>query len=907
MRERILNWVVSMAIGRRKWIYIVTVILTLIFGLSAELLLKFDMRWTEMLPENLAVAKEFNRIDENFLQPQNMIVVVRGKDPLMVEKITDEATSLLKEKMLAGKDMSVAEIKRTERYAKYVYGKMPEKWMIEHMLRLSKPKDAKRLLAMLKDPRLTPYLRALNNDFEKEYTDSENVKNQEREIVSSLDGIEQLVDVLTSGVNGMVQKDKVNRAVRDMSTGKPYTMSLDNTWALIMVPSALPVDDVEGMIKMDYAVERTLQPLVKKYPDYAIERTGMTAVGRNEMDSVGPYTIAITFGALIFIFFLLSWNFRSFLIPALALTPVVVGITWAMGFIALTIGTLNLITSMMMVVLLGLGIDFTIHIASRFNEEIMDGASIEESLKLTISSTGKGVVTGAVTTAIAFLALMIADTKAVWQFGFCAGTGVLLTLAATIWLLPALLASRAEHIKKKEKTVKKPADFTFLGNYGAFVSRRSTAVIILFILLSAAGILGGMSLQWEYNFMNLEPANLRSIELQDEIVDKFKFSPTVSLLSVKDVEESRKLRKIFKSKRVVGEVNDISLWVSRTDYSETKPSIIQLQKAISVKKPYESFDSPKAQIVLTEQLNRLWANLVELQALSITGGQDRVTAKIERIIGKRETRKSGKLYLLVQKLKNEKVHWKSVNTFASLFYDSLYARVKAMSSKTDAVTLNMVPEDILHQYKEKKGDRFLLQIYPTENLYSKDKLLLFQDVISAVNPHVTGTPQLILAMNDATLREGRVAMAAAILVIIFVLFLDFRKPVTVFLTILPVLSGATLMLGVMWIFGEKLNYINMIALPVILGIGVDDGVHLVHRYLDEGKGGIKVSLTSVGRAMLMTSVTTMAGFGSLMFYLMRGMASMGFVLFVGVGACYLITVTLLPALIVRFEDKLLQG
>jgi len=137
------------------------------------------------------------------------------------------------------------------------------------------------------------------------------------------------------------------------------------------------------------------------------------------------------------------------------------------------------------------------------------------------------------------------------------------------------------------------------------------------------------------------------------------------------------------------------------------------------------------------------------------------------------------------------------------------------------------------------------------------------------------------------------------------LLIDFRKPFTAFLTLLPLITGVSLTLGIMWIFGMKLNYINMIGIPVIIGIGVDDGVHFIHRYLDEGRGNMGKAAKSVGRAMLMTSLTTMIGFGSLMFYLMRGMQSMGFVLFVGVGMCFLVTITVLPALVTIFEDRII--
>ena len=252
------------------------------------------------------------------------------------------------------------------------------------------------------------------------------------------------------------------------------------------------------------------------------------------------------------------------------------------------------------------------------------------------------------------------------------------------------------------------------------------------------------------------------------------------------------------------------------------------------------------------------------------------------------------------------VNWKVFDSFSRDFSDGLRQKVKFMSSGDKPVTMAMIPEDTRAQFISFSGNKYLIQIMPNKNLFTKPDLDLFQNVVSKSAPHVTGFPQLMLKMNKTTFDEGRIAMFVALIVIIILLLFDLRKPVSSALTVLPLVAGLSLTLGIMWIFGEKLNYINMIAFPVIIGIGVDNGVHFMHRLIDEGRGGIKSSIISVGRAILMSTLTTMIGFGSLMFYMMQGMASMGFVLFIGVACCFTITITLLPALAYIFEDKIFK-
>lgn len=925
MREKLIASLIHFAMNRRKMVLISTILITIILGaLSGRL--QMDMRWSTLLPESLPVVQEFKYIDENFYQPGNMIVAVTADDPVLLEQVSDDVKAVLDGELAYPAETATKECLEQERYARYVYGKMPQEWLTEHALRLAKPNDARRTADIMSDPRLLPYLMRLNDDFEMEYTDSENVKNQENQIVGSLDAVQQLVETIAATADGQeIPQEQVDRVVRDLTIGRPYMFSLDNTMSLIRVASAIPMDQFGLLPLLDSRIETLLAPLQEQYPDVKIERTGTIAVSRDELDSVGPYTIVITLAAFILIFLLLIWNFRSVLLPVLALVPIVLGIIWSTSVIAVTLGEMNMLTSMIMVVLLGLGIDFSLHIATRFHEERTLGKSIETALSCALLETGKGVFTGALTTSAAFYALMIAKTKGISQFGFCAGTGVLVTLIAVFWVLPSLLAFSALRKQKKSGQAVKPQNFEVLGNVAVGVRRFSIPVTVVIAALTVAGIWVGMNLDWEWNFNKLEPAGIRSVTLQDEIIDKFKLSISMSMVTADSIEESRALRKEFKSKGIVGDVDDISLWTSRPDFDESRPHLARLREAVALERPALSFlddgvnedaDDEFATVpledrraMLADEIERLWANLVEMQALSFTGGQDRVVEKTTQLVASRDTRDSGLLLQLADRfLENEDIAWETFDRFAHRFGQSLQTQVIRMAQGDDPVTETMLPDDIRSKYVSKTGTAgYLLQILPKRDLYEKEDLELFQEVVSKVDPHVTGTPQMILNMNLETLREGKMASIAAVLVILAVLLFDFRKhPIVAGLAFLPLISGTALMLGGMWLLGEKFNYLNMIALPVIIGIGVDDGVHFFHRYIQEGKGGLRRAVTSVDRAMLMTSLTTMIGFGSLMFYLMQGMASFGLALFLGVGMCFVVTITLLPALTAFVEHWILN-
>src|SRR5262249_10514989 len=133
------------------------------------------------------------------------------------------------------------------------------------------------------------------------------------------------------------------------------------------------------------------------------------------------------------------------------------------------------------------------------------------------------------------------------------------------------------------------------------------------------------------------------------------------------------------------------------------------------------------------------------------------------------------------------------------------------------------------------------------------------------------------------------------LVIVLVLFLDFRTPKNTLIALTPLVLGVLLTLGVLGLFTVSLNPANMIAFPLILGVGVDNGVHILHDYLIRRRQGRPGVSGAIGRGVLVKALTTMIGFGTLMISTERGLVGLGFILTLGVGCSMLSALVLLPA------------
>ena len=214
-----------------------------------------------------------------------------------------------------------------------------------------------------------------------------------------------------------------------------------------------------------------------------------------------------------------------------------------------------------------------------------------------------------------------------------------------------------------------------------------------------------------------------------------------------------------------------------------------------------------------------------------------------------------------------------------------------------------LPETIKQRFMNEAGDKFLVTLYPKEMVWNFEFLRIFTQQLERIDPRISGTPPLMLRLIDYVARDGLRATLLTILVVLLFLWLDFRSLKMALLAMIPLIAGGFWMVGMMGLAGMKLTVMSVMGLPMIVGIGVDDGVHIVHRWRIEGKGRITQVIASTGKAIFLTSATTMLAFGSLVFSLWPGFASLGVAMFIGVGACFLSTVIILSGIVGLLERK----
>jgi len=191
--------------------------------------------------------------------------------------------------------------------------------------------------------------------------------------------------------------------------------------------------------------------------------------------------------------------------------------------------------------------------------------------------------------------------------------------------------------------------------------------------------------------------------------------------------------------------------------------------------------------------------------------------------------------------------------------------------------------------------RHLVLVYPKEDVWERGPQERFVKEIQSVAPRATGTPVQLYYYTELLKVSYLEAAGWALGAIVLLLLVHFRSPVQVFLALFQVAVGALWMVGFMGIAGIPFNPANIMTLPLVIGIGVTNGIHILNRFAEERTPALLGK--STGKAVLISGLTTIAGFGSLIIADHRGIRSLGWVMAVGTATCMIAAMTLLPALL----------
>ncbi|MEE9273560.1 MAG: MMPL family transporter [Robiginitomaculum sp.] len=540
-------------------------------------------------------------------------------------------------------------------------------------------------------------------------------------------------------------------------------------------------------------------------------------------------------GSIFLIGLLLIFSFRSLIVVPSIFIPLSIGILWTLGLTAVTIGGLNLITIFLTIILFGLGIDFGIHNFSRYREERRNGLSIEEALQTMVVDTGSASLIAALTTAVGFYSLLLTDFRAFTEFGFIAGSGVLLTYVSMYTIFPAIVVVLEKsgwwHTEKSGRRLFKKEAKSEVQK-----KKRNKFIFGSAIAFFAFSLVFAPQISFERNFKNLEAKQPPILQDANAMIhDVFPDGHDRAIIVVETLDALGKLDRYFKKK--IKEDTDT-------------PTIKKISSLL------DFLPAQAAQKKRHEVIKRL---------------EDR--AKLSRA-----------------------------------FYPSKYNALERYLS-IDDLNLADMPDAILRTYIGTDSEPgYLMYVFNSVSMNNSDDAKRYYDdaaitvvdgkTYNAASEGFIFVEMIALMKADALKAIVLVILATAILVFVFI-----RKFVGSVVVLIPALFGVFLTVGIMGAFGPKLSIINMVILPSLIGIAVDNSIHIFHRFEKNiAHADIDEIMNNTGRAAVLTTLTTMLGFGGMVTASMGGLRSMGILAIIGFVACLVITWTLLPALLEAYRS-----
>ena len=648
---------------------------------------------------------------------------------------------------------------------------------------------------------------------------------------------------------------------------------LTNEGKLGFVLLRLASSEDEGFTRGTLAVDALRQLIAQtaaRHPETKIGLTGLPIMENDEMRSSQTSMVwasLISLGGVALLFVAGFGGLRHALLANLVL---LVAMAWAFGYVTLTVGHLNILSVSFTTTLIGIGIDYGIHYVARYMQLRWKNRDPAQTLLATSEGVGPAILTGALTTAVAFFAAGFTSFTGIAELGLIAGGGVLICCVAELIVLPAaiVLVDRTGWGHRMPEPLP-------IHTWIEPLLRKPHKLLFSTMLFTGVVAMGMSQLWYDHNLLNLQAVGLESVELERKLLAESNQSVWYAV-SIADSREELLARKDKLLKLPSIERTEEIVSLLPVDHEVKQPIIERIQKRLAglpERPPLIPVDKP-------DDLGRVLAGAQDLVLRNHLG---RCARQIEQV---RDT---------LRRLPLSDCY-ASLSQYQQQMAGDLLSRLYALRTMAnpDPPKLADLPQSLVHRFVG-QHDRYLLKIYGRGNIWDMDALAKFVRDVRSVDPRVTGNPLQAYEASLEMKTSYEKSAAYALVIILGLLWFDFRNIYYAILAALPLTVGVMQMFGLMGLMNIPLNPANMIALPLIMGIGVDYGVHIVHEYRDQ-KGRYRMS-PSTAVAVMVDSLTTIVGFGALMIASHQGLQSLGRVLSIGVSCCLFTSMIMLPALL----------
>lgn len=651
---------------------------------------------------------------------------------------------------------------------------------------------------------------------------------------------------------------------------------------ILAAQAASEEKEAEAVLRLRALVEQT-RPEV---PGVNAGITGQPVLEHDEMrqarrDTDLAAVVSLALSALIFIYGYHEWRR-----PLMATLALLVGIVYTLGFATLAVHRLNILSITLVPILVGLGIDFGVHLIARYEEELRRGISRAIAIRKALTFTGIGIFTSGFTMAAAFFAMLLTDFKGIREMGLISGVGLVVCLIPMMTLLPILLLREKPRPLRANPGREHGRRRRWLEQ---FCLHRPWTVLLAGAAVTLFSCAQFSKLRFDYNLLHLQTSGLAAVGLERKLLESASRSLLYCAVIADSLPEALEMEQ--KIERLPSVASVVSLTKVLTEDQQGKlRAVRRLKEEIGALRIPDPDGRPVDLAALARSLSALDGYLAfASERFKAQGPNNRLAAQVSSL--------SGAIGTLRKAIESGGPQTSAhLAAFQDGVLNDLQEVVSVVARQEDTERLRV--EDLppfLRDMFISPGGRFLTQIYPKGDIWQREIQEAFLRELRGIDPDVTGSPVQFYEYTAMLKQSFQKAALYAVGVIAIVMFFHFRTLISVLLAFVPVILGAAWTLGLMGLLDIPFNPVNIMSLTLIIGIGVTSGIHILNRLAEESHAGILSR--STGKAVLVSAMTTMAGFGSLMVAKHQGIASLGAVMLAGTGMCMIVSLALLPAIL----------
>ncbi|MBN1859122.1 MMPL family transporter [Candidatus Bipolaricaulota bacterium] len=598
--------------------------------------------------------------------------------------------------------------------------------------------------------------------------------------------------------------------------------------------------------------------------------------------------------------------FGSVYYSIIAVIPLLLSVLLTMAWAKLAMGGFNMVTTFLPALVLGMGIDYGIHMIARYAEERGKGKSLNHALRAAVIQKGKASLIAATTTALVFVGLLTAKSRALFEMGAISAVGIMAAFLVTIFLLPALitLSNYLFHSRHRLGTASRafrlqPAFRLITGK-----ARAVTAIVIVatfFVLFQAV--------RTEFEFTSTDLVPMESSQMvAAELAAEFGSSTnmTLGIGFTFYAETEQQLAEIVDALAgqelvlAVSSARDL-LPVNLTDQQQLLKELDIPEFVSQLGLIDRSLESRDEAIALSEELI---AQFSLVQLVTGIGGYPRIAEDTRHVQEQLFDVRRGLSEMNIGAVRSDIADLRSALVMLDENLEQLRDLPPVETLLRDI--LMGVPEQIRSSYMVADG-RFVVQARVSEEAYNAENLSAFNDLAESISDDYFGMPLVAAKLEAYMKRDFTVSTLLALFLIVITLWRSTRNVRHALLAASPLVLGYIWMLGGMRMLDINFSFLSIMISPLLIGVGVDNGIHILHRYLEEREnspdGAIERAAAMTAVPIIVTSLTTILVFASLTFARTPGLRELGSTAILGLGFCLLFSLTFMIAALRVWADK----